>query len=78
MGSLLILYITGSIINVLILLLFRSDFTYNPYQKKLFACVCTTASVLSFLYWVLIVIVLIIECVKYYKEKKDDKRRRKN
>ena len=69
MGSLLILYITGSIINVLILLLFRSDFTYNPHQKKLFACICSTAAVLSFLYWVLIVIVLIIECFKYFGNK---------
>ena len=75
MGSLLILYITGAITNVLILFIFRSDFTDNAYQKKLFAWIFTTAAVLSFLLWIAILIVIIIECFKYFKTKKYDKKR---
>ena len=75
MGSLLILYITGAIFNLLFLLLFRSVFTDTQERKMMFVWVCSTASVLSFLLWIAILIVLIIECFKYFKNKKNDKKR---
>ena len=74
MGSLLILYITGAIFNVMFMLLFRSVFTDTQERKRMFAWICSTASVLSFLLWIAIAIVLIIECVKYFNKKKDDKK----
>ncbi len=75
MGSLLILYITGAIFNVLFLLLFRSVFTDTQERKRMFAWICSTAAVLSFILWIAIVIVLIMEYVKYLNKKKDDKKR---
>ena len=69
MGSLLILYITGAITNVFILFLFRSEFTYDEFEKKLFAWICSTAAVLSFMLWIAIVVVVIMECVKYFVNK---------
>ena len=75
MGSLLILYITGAIFNVLFLLIFRSAFTDTQERRNMFAWICSTAAVLSFLLWIAILIVIIIECVKYFNNKKDDKKR---
>ena len=69
MGSLLILYITGAIFNVLFLLLFRSVFTDTQERKRMFAWVCSMAAVLSFLLWIAILIVAIIECFKYFNKK---------
>ena len=75
MGSLLILYLTGAIFNVLFLLIFRSAFTDTQERRKMFAWICSTAAVLSFLLWIAIFIVIIIECFKYFNKKKDDKKR---
>ena len=75
MGSLLILYITGAIFNVLFILIFRSAFTDTQERKRMFAWICSTAAVLSFLLWIAIAIVVIMECVKYFNNKKDDKKR---
>lgn len=69
MGSLLILYITGAIFNVMFLLLFRSVFTDTQERKMMFAWICSTAAVLSFLLWIAILIVVIMECVKYFSNK---------
>ena len=69
MGSLLILYITGAIFNVLFLLLFRSVFTDTQERKRMFAWICSTAAVLSFLLWIEIAIVVIMECFKYFSNK---------
>ena len=66
MGSLLILYITGAIFNVMFLLLFRSVFTDTQERKMMFAWICSTAAVLSFILWIAILIVVIMECVKYF------------
>ena len=74
MGGLLILYLTGAITNVFILFLFRSEFTYDEFEKKLFAWICSTAAVLSFILWMAIAIVVIMECVKYFGNNKDDKK----
>ena len=70
MGSLLILYITGAIFNVLFLLLFRSVFTDTQERRKMFAWICSTAAVLSFLLWIAIVVVVIID-YKKLKNKND-------
>lgn len=75
MGSLLILYITGAIFNLMFLILFRSVFTDTQERKRMFAWICSTASVLSFILWIAIVVVIIIECFKYFNNKKDDKKR---
>ena len=69
MGSLLILYITGAIFNVLFLLLFRSVFTDTQERKWMFAWICSTAAVLSFILWIAILIVVIMKCVKYFGNK---------
>lgn len=69
MGSLLILYITGAIFNVMFLLLFRYVFTDTQERKRMFVWVCSTAAVLSFLLWIAILIVVIMECVKYFNKK---------
>ena len=69
MGSLLILYLTGAIFNVMFLILFRSVFTDTQERKSMFAWICTTAAVLSFILWIAIVVVVIIECVKYFGNK---------
>ena len=69
MGSLLILYLTGAIFNVMFLLLFRSVFTDTQERRKMFAWICSTAAVLSFLLWIAIVVVVIMECVKYFGNK---------
>ena len=69
MGSLLILYLTGAIFNVLFLLIFRSVFTDTQERKRMFAWICSTAAVLSFLLWIAILIVVIMECVKYFSNK---------
>lgn len=61
MGSLLILYLTGAIFNVMFLLLFRSVFTDTQERKRMFAWICSTAAVLSFLLWIAIVVVVIID-----------------
>ena len=65
MGSLLILYITGAIFNVLFLLLFRSVFTDTQERRNMFAWICSTAAVLSFLLWIAILIVIIIDYKKF-------------
>ena len=78
MGSLLILYLTGAILNILFLLLFRSVFTDTQERKRMFAWICSTSAVLSFLLWIAILIVVIRECVKYFKNKKDDKKNNNN
>ena len=75
MGSLLILYLTGAIFNVMFLLLFRSVFTDTQERRKMFAWICSMAAVLSFLLWIAIAIVVIMECVKYFGNKKNDKKR---
>ena len=75
MGSLLILYITGAIFNLMFLLLFRSVFTDTQERKRMFSWICSTAAVLSFILWIAILIVIIIECFKYFNNKKDDKKR---
>ena len=67
MGGLLILYITGAIFNVLFLLLFRSAFTDTQERKRMFAWICSTAAVLSFLLWISIVVVVIIDYKKFKK-----------
>ena len=67
MGGLLILYITGAIFNVLFLLLFRSAFTDTQERRKMFAWICSTAAVLSFLLWIAIVVVVIIDYKKFKK-----------
>ena len=69
MGSLLILYLTGAIFNVMFLLLFRSVFTDKKERRKMFDWICSTAAVLSFLLWIAILIVVIMECVKYLGNK---------
>lgn len=69
MGSLLILYITGAIFNVMFLLLFRSVFTDTQERKRMFAWICSMAAVLSFLLWIAILIVVIID----YKNLKNNK-----
>ena len=69
MGSLLILYISGAIFNVMFLILFRSVFTDTQERKRMFAWICSTAAVLSFLLWIAIAIVVIMECVKYFGNK---------
>lgn len=69
MESLLILYLTGAIFNVLFLLIFRSVFTDTQERKWMFAWICSTAAVLSFLLWIAIVMVIIMECVKYFNKK---------
>ena len=69
MGSLLILYLTGAIFNVMFLFLFRSVFTDTQERRKMFAWICSTAAVLSFLLWIAILIVVIMECVKYFGNK---------
>ena len=70
MGSLLILYITGAIFNVMFLLLFRSVFTDTQERKMMFARICSMAAVLSFLLWIAIAIVVIID-YKKLKNKND-------
>ena len=69
------MYITGAIFNVTFLILFRSVFTDTQERKRIFAWICSTAAVLSFLLWVAILIVVIRECFKYFNKKKDDKKR---
>ena len=69
MGSLLILYITGAIFNVLFLLIFRSAFTDTQERRNMFAWICSTAAALSFPLWIAIVVVVIMECVKYLGNK---------
>ena len=69
MGSLLILYISGAIFNVMFLILFRSVFTDTQERKRMFAWICSTAAVLSFILWIAILIVIIMECVKYFGNK---------
>ena len=69
MGSLLILYITGAIFNVMFLLIFRSVFTDTQERKRMFAWICSMAAVLSFLLWIAIAIVVIID----YKNLKNNK-----
>ena len=69
MGGLLILYLTGAIFNVLFLLLFRSVFTDTQERKRMFAWICSTAAVASFILWIAIAIVVIMECVKYFGNK---------
>lgn len=69
MGSLLILYLTGAIFNVMFLLIFRSVFIDTQERKRMFAWICSTAAVLSFLLWIAILIVVIMECVKYFSNK---------
>ena len=75
MGGLLILYLTGAIFNVLFLLIFRSVFTDTQERRKMFAWICSTAAVASFILWIAIAIVIIMECFKYFNKKKDDKKR---
>ena len=75
MGSLLILYITGAVFNVLFLLLFRSVFTDTQERKWMFAWICSTAAEASSILWIAIAMVIIMECVKYFNNKKDDKKR---
>ena len=75
MGSLLILYITGAIFNVLFLLIFRSAFTDTQERRNMFDWICSTAAVASFILWIAIAIVIIMECFKYFKKKKDEKKR---
>ena len=70
MGGLLILYLTGAIFNVLFLLIFRSVFTDTQERKRMFAWICSTAAVLSFLLWIAIVVVVIID-YKKLKNKND-------
>ena len=74
MGGLLILYITGAIFNVMFLLLFRSVFTDTQERKRMFAWICSTAAVLSFILWIAIVIVIVMECVKYFGNKNKNKK----
>ena len=74
MGGLLILYLTGAITNVFILFLFRSEFTYDEFEKKLFAWICSTAAVLSFILWIAMLIVIVMECVKYFGNKNKNKK----
>ena len=68
MGSLLILYLTGAIFNILFLLLFRSVFTDTQERKRMFYWICSTAAVLSFLLWIAIVVVIIIDYKKLKKK----------
>ena len=68
MGSLLILYLTGAIFNVLFLLLFRSVFTDTQERRKMFAWICSMAAVLSFILWIAIVVVVIIDYNKLNKK----------
>lgn len=70
----MILYITGAIFNVLFLLIFRSVFTDTQERKRMFAWICSTSAVLSFILWIAILIVIIIECFKYLNNKKNDKK----
>ena len=67
MGSLLILYATGAIFNVIFLLLFRSVFTDTQERKRMFAWICSTAAVLSFILWIAIVVLVIIDYKKFKK-----------
>ena len=69
------IYLTGSLINLLLALMFREAFTDTQERKRMFAWICSTAAVLSFLLWIAIALVIIIECVKYFNKKKDDEKR---
>ena len=64
----MILYLTGAIFNLLFLLLFRSVFTDTQERRKMFAWICSTAAVLSFLLWIAIVVVIIIDYKKLKKK----------
>ena len=55
------IYLTGALINLLLALLFRSVFTDTQERKRMFAWICSTAAVLSFLLWIAILIVVIID-----------------
>ncbi len=63
------IYLTGALINLLLALLFRSVFTDTQERKRMFAWICSTAALLSFLLWIAIAIVVIMECVKYFGNK---------
>lgn len=64
------IYLTGALINLLLALLFRSVFTDTQERKRMFAWICSTAALISFLLWIAIVVVVIID-YKKLKNKND-------
>ena len=63
------IYLTGALINLLLALMFREAFTDTQERKRMFAWICSMASVLSFILWIAILIVVIID----YKKLKNNK-----
>lgn len=66
------IYLTGSLINLLLALMFREAFTDTQERKRMFAWICSTAAVLSFILWIAIVVVVIID-YKNLNKKNDEK-----
>lgn len=73
MGDMIIaLYVTGALINLLLMFMFREAFTDTQERRKMFAWICSTAAVLSFMLWIAILIVVIID-YKNLNKKNDEK-----
>lgn len=69
MGDMIIaLYVTGALINLLLMFMFREAFTDTQERRKMFAWICSTAAVLSFMLWIAILIVVIIDYKKLKKK----------
>ena len=66
------IYLTGALINLLLALMFREAFTDTQERRKMFAWICSTAAVLSFILWIAILIVIIID-YKNLNKKNDEK-----
>ena len=71
MGDMIIaLYVTGALINLLLMLIFREAFTDTPYRKRVFTWICVGATILSFVLWLVCIVIIVFDSIKHYNDEK--------
>ena len=64
------IYLTGSLINLLLALIFREAFTDTPERKRMFSWICCGATILSFVLWIVCIVIIVFDSIKNYKDEK--------
>lgn len=74
MGVGLILYLTGAVVNLLLMIAFRGAFAENGKTKKTYWFICAAVTLLSYIVWVVVLTIVFIDtCINMEKnnESKD-------
>ena len=63
----LIVYLAVALSNLLLMLIFREDFTDTPERKRMFSWICVGATILSFMLWFVCAVIFVYDYFKFYR-----------